>query len=319
MDEKGKGTKSQDKIDFKELSVQNIAVAGTIKGQNVKFFLNTLKSLQFTTNSEVHFTSIGMKFIAEESQFFQGIAYFGSVFFSRYHFGKNLEMVNFGVDFTAFSEFLSAIINNELTSLKIVYYGDHRPIAFILKQKDDEIDPNATLSEISDNEEELVESCKEIVTEYIIRTKHSINPIDFSSINSPVASTVLMNCSEFIEIISDLDKTTDEIQFKIDSRSFIVRSLGIIQCNTQIPFPTDHKIFKNFNLVKDTKFSYKFSCFKCMLRALMHSMDVCLETRENGLLKVQIKGKTIENESSLFYEFNVMPNVTDEDRDIDVA
>ena len=72
MEETGKGTKSQDKFNFKELSVQNIAVAGTIKGQNVKFFLNTLKSLQFTSNTEVQFTSIGMKFIAEESHFFQG-------------------------------------------------------------------------------------------------------------------------------------------------------------------------------------------------------------------------------------------------------
>lgn len=64
--------KSQDRINFVELSVQNIAVACTIKGQNVKIFLNTLKSLNFTTNTEVHLSKIGMKIIAEESQFFQG-------------------------------------------------------------------------------------------------------------------------------------------------------------------------------------------------------------------------------------------------------
>ncbi|XP_070491339.1 uncharacterized protein [Chironomus tepperi] len=257
-----------------------------------------------------------MKFIAEESQFFQGVAYFSDVFFSRFHFtSKTKELVNFGVDFTAFSEFLSAIINNDLTSLKIVYYGDHRPIAFILKQQDNETDPNESLSDISDEDEEPVQTVKEIVTEYIIRTKHSINPIDFTSIESPIASTILMDCAELIDIISDLDNATDEIQFKIDGRSFIVKSLGILQCNTQIPFPSDHKIFKKYNIFKDTKYSYKFSCFKCMLKALAHSMEVCLETRENGLLKVQIKGKTIENESSLFYEYNVMPNV-EEDREV---
>jgi hypothetical protein len=65
-------TKSQDRINFIELSVQNIAVACTIKGPSVKTFLNTLKSLNFTSNTEVQLTKVGMKIIAEESQFFQG-------------------------------------------------------------------------------------------------------------------------------------------------------------------------------------------------------------------------------------------------------
>lgn len=222
-------------------------------------------------------------------------------------------MVYFGVDLTAFSEFLSAIINNDLTSLKIVYYGDHRPIAFILKQEDNEIDDKS--NEIEEEEKEKrAKSKQEIITEYIIRTKHSIDPIDFTSIESPKASHILMDCNEFIDIITDLDNATDEVQLKIDSRSFNVKSLGIIQCNTQIPFPSDHKIFKKYQLFKDTKFSYKFNCFKCMLKALTGSMEVCLETRENGLLKVQIKGRLMENnEASLFYEFSIVPNVIEED------
>lgn len=244
------------------------------------------------------------------------MAYFSDVFFSRFQV-KSKELVNFGVDFTAFSDFASAIINNDLTSLKIVYYGDHRPIAFILNQKDNEFDPNATLSDLSGDEEvqeKRANRKNEIVTEYIIRTKHSIDPIDFTSIESPKASQILMNCNEFIDIITDLDNATDEVQFRIDSRSFNVKSLGIVQCNTQIPFPSDHKIFKKYQLFKDTKFSYKFNCFKCMLKALAGSMEVCLETRENGLLKVQIKGKLLEySEPSLFYEFCIVPNVIEED------
>lgn len=72
MEEQRKCKTLLDKIDHIQLSVKNIEVAGTITGQNVKFFLNALKSLQFTTNTDVHFSNVGMKFIAEESQFFQG-------------------------------------------------------------------------------------------------------------------------------------------------------------------------------------------------------------------------------------------------------
>lgn len=72
MEVQRKSNYLSDKIDPIQLSVKNIVVAGTITGQNVKFFLSTLKSLQFTTNTEIQFSNVGMKFIAEESQFFQG-------------------------------------------------------------------------------------------------------------------------------------------------------------------------------------------------------------------------------------------------------
>ena len=253
---------------------------------------------------------------------FIGAAFFCNKFFSRFHYSKKApELVSFGMEFIAFTEFLSALINNDLASLKIVYYGDHRPIAYILRQRDNVIDQNATLSDFEDDDDETQQQNrpnKEIVTEYVIRTKHSINPIDFTSINSPRASVVMMDSHELIEIISDIDKTTDEIQFKIDERAFVVRTLGIIQCNTQIPFPSNHKIFKKFEHHKDTTFSYKFNCFKSMLKALANSVEVCVETKENGLLKIQIMGKSTDVIGSLYYEFSIMPNVSEEDVDIEI-
>jgi hypothetical protein len=186
-----------------------------------------------------------------------------------------------------------------------------------LRQQDNEIEPTLPSNNISDDEEpKQVASKTEIVTEYVIRTKHSINPIDFTSISSTRTSIIMMNSSEFIEIISDIDNATDEIQLVIDERRFLIKTLGVVHCNTQIPFPSNHKIFKTYECHEDTKFSYKFICFKSMLKALANSVEVCLDTRENGLLKVQIMGKA--SDGSLYYEFSMMPNVTEEDEDIDL-
>ena len=225
------------------------------------------------------------------------------------------------MDLSAFAEFLSALMNNDLTSLKIVYYGNERcAIAFIVKQIDNEIITKKIKDSMTGEVSEIKESkTSNIVTEYVIRTKHSINPIDFTTIESPITSSCLISCADFTEIITDLDKATEEIQFKITDKSFIVKSIGVIQCNTQIPFSSSHKIFKNFQHFKDTKFTYKFACLKCMLKALAHSNEVCLETQENGLLKVQIKGKDLEDQGSLFYEYNIMSNVIEDNEEVDIV
>lgn len=72
-----------ERLNVFDLEVKAIDVASTIKGQNVKLFLNTINNLKFTQNTEIQFTSQGIKFICEESQSFQG-AYVHSN--SKYHY-----------------------------------------------------------------------------------------------------------------------------------------------------------------------------------------------------------------------------------------
>lgn len=272
--------------------------------------LNVIRSMQFTNNTEIQLSKEGLKYIAEESQFFQGAALFPVEFFHRFSYVSKRHSLAFGMDFTAFSEFFSAIMGNDLTSLKFIYYGEHRPIAFIFTQWDNPSE--VTNNDFSFNQTDEDDSAGEITTEYIIRTKNSINPIDFRAIGLNLLSNIKLNASTFTEILHDCDKA-EELCIKITSTEIVFKPLGTTHCRTQIIFPSNHKIIEDFVHNEDTKYAYKIACFRSMIKALNISSTVCLETHRDGLLKIQSMGRATEEEGLVFFEFNILPNVQDDE------
>lgn len=234
-------------------------------------------------------------------------------FFQKFHFmRKRVAVHSFGIDLSAFADFFSALIDNNLTLMKVIYYGRYKSIAFVLSQFDSVEDLNETANDTRAIQNSATRSGSEIVTEYIIKTKNSINPIDFNAIISNKLSKITISPNDFNEIIQELDRNTEELQIKVTSTKVVFKSIGVTLCNVQIPFSADHKIIKDFEHIQDTKYRYKFLCFKQIIKSLQLATQVCLETKENGILKVMLLGKS-DDTNALFVEFNIVPNVENDE------
>lgn len=308
-----------------QLNIKNIHVACQVKAKNVRCLLSVIRSLGFTNNTEIHFSPSGMKFIAEDSQFFQGSAYIKQGFFYEYRFVSDTNLLNFGIDLSKFTEFLGAFIDNDLCLLKIVYYGDERPIAFILNQTDSlktkknsrNDDTDATFIDLPDEFED--ESVGHVVTEYIITTKNSINPIDFNSITETPKSMLVIETKPFLECLQEFDsKTITDISISIRKEKLVMRSVGVYQCDTMIKIRFENKFVQRKDVFECTKFSYKYSCFKHMIRAIQMATRLSLETFGSGLIRLQLMIKSEEPDTDAIYlEFDIGANIDEDDEESD--
>lgn len=359
-------------VPLESLNIRNILVACQVKAKNVRCLINVIRCLSFTNNTEIHFSRTGLKYIAESSQFFQGSAYIKDGFFSDFRYLSDDNLVTFGIDLSKFTEFLSAFIDNNHCVLKIVYYGDDRPIAFIFSQydsfvkkigedsegesvldgqngqkgdqkdpvnknqhpvnknkdpvsnKDPYEDPDISDFDLEDPDDSSTvkddeESAGNVVTEYVINTKDSINPVDFNALNASRTSLVVMDTRPFIECLHEFDtKTITDIAISVKKDKFVMRSLGVQQCQTKVAIKYDLHFVTQFEVDEETKFSYKYSCFKHMMKSLQMSSNMSIETFENGLARFQLIIKAEEKECDAIYiEFNMGANVEDSDDDDD--
>lgn len=332
------------KLQVDELTVYNIQLASTINSNNVGAFLEILRSLNFCNNADVQFSANGIKYVVEESQFFQGCAYFTKEFFEHFYFRSKDKHFVCGIDFGSFIEFSSAWMNNELASLKIIYYGDERPMAFVFTQIDDGLDdddetqnskvpqtnkpasplncPNLSsrynfLQSDSGDADEVVAvnpttKVQEIVTEYIITTKHSNNPIDFNMLSPNISSSIVFYAAAFLEIIEEFDKNVQELRLIIKDKTIAMKSFGVMHCHTEMRSEQSDNTFLRFNCTAHSQFSYKFNCFKSMIPSIQLGTKVTIETGNTGVLRFQISMDNDDDERFPFIEFNIIPNIEQE-------
>lgn len=312
-------------IPIDELNVKNIHIACQVKAKNVRCFINIIRSLTFTNNTEIHFSPTGMKFIAEDSQFFQGSAYVKKGFFFDFRYRcLTDDLLNFGVDLSKFTEFLTAFIDNDMCLLKIVYYGDERPLAFIVNQTDsfhskvlpkNDQDTNTTFIDVPNDDND--EAAGHVVTEYIITTKNSINPVDFNALAVDPLSLIVIETRPFLECLQEFDsKTITDIQISIRKQQIVMRSVGVQQCDTTVKIRYEHKFVQRHDVDKCTKFSYKYSCFKFMIKALHMASRLSMETFVSGLIRFQLMVKSEEPDTEAVYlEFDVGANIDSVDDD----
>lgn len=312
-------------IDVEDLNVKYIQFACKVRAKNVRTLINLIRSLNFTNNTEMQFSESGMKYIAEESQFFQGVCYIKEPFFEEYRYKTSVELLNFSVDLTKFTEFLSAFIDNNLCQLKIVYYGDTRPMAFIVKQIDSFHGKLEPKHRDDDNETstfvgipgDMEDSVGKVTTEYIITTKNTINPIDFNQVKDKPISKIVLEASGFLECLQDFDsKYMSDIQLLVKKNKLHLRSVGVQNCETTVKIKYSLRFIQRKEIVKCSKFIYKFQCFKSMIKGCQMATMLSIETFPYGLLRLQMMVKSEEQENLIFIEYNITAN-TEEDSDDD--
>lgn len=247
----------------------------------------------------------------EESKSFQTTAYVKKDFFSRFIFRPpyNIELLSFGVKMTTFTEFLNAFLDNDLSSMKMIYYGEGNPLAFIFTQVDslnnDEDEP------IDDDDEE--EAAGEITTEYILRTKQSLDLIDFNISNPLLGSSLIVLGADLFAVLNYFDRSVDELEISITNKELQFKSIGILQYETNVKMEKHSDSFVTYNFQEITKYRYKSMFFKVMMKSFILASKIAIETHLDGMLKIQLMVKSGEEDVPIFVEYFLVPTLGEDD------
>jgi hypothetical protein len=280
-------SEEKDELHILELQTRKIQVACKVTNKNVKNFINIIRSLLFTTtNTELQLSKFGLKYCAEESQFFQASAFIKTSFFEvfKYYLSDDVPQVTFGIDLSKFAEFLSAFIDNDTASLKIIYYGNELPVAFVINQTDAMRQKNASkkgdqndsdLGTTFDDPDEVRDeadggSLGDICTEYIIQTKEPINPVNHKEADSDILSQLVLNSKILYDQLLDFDaKSVEDLAVIVKDSSVVFRSVGCVYGSTSIKIKYDNNtVLYRHNVNTTSKFCYKFTCIKHMLKGM---------------------------------------------------
>ncbi|CAO1382177.1 unnamed protein product [Diamesa serratosioi] len=300
-------------VQIRDCVVQNINFAATIKSSYIKLFMNVIKALNFVDNTEIQLSEEGLKYVVEESKSFQTTAYVKKDFFSRfiYRAPEDVEMLSFGVNMTTFTEFLNAFLDNDLSSMKMIYYGEGNPLAFIFTQVDSLNNDEEEL--VDEDEDEDEEAAGEITTEYILRTKQSLELIDFNVSNPLLGSSLIVFGPDLFGILNNFDRSVDELEIIITNKELQFKSIGILQYETNVKIEKHSDSFISYNFQENTKFSYNFTFFKVMLKTLILASKIAIETHLDGMLKIQLMVKSGEEDIPIFVEYFLVPTLDNEE------
>jgi Repair protein Rad1/Rec1/Rad17 len=316
-------------LNILELNTSNIQVACKVTNKNVKFFISIIRSFLFTNNAEIQLSPSGIKYCAEESQFFQANAYIKTSFFEtfKYYLDEEVTQLTFGINLSKFAEFLNAFIDNDSSSLKIICYGNSLPMAFVITQFDtgdikskrkssnNDSDLGTTFYDPEEDRKKLGVGVGEICTEYIIQTKEPINPVNHKQTESQMSSQLVINAKILYEQLMDFDsKSVESVAVLIKDHCLVLKSVGCVYGSTSIKIKFENNnIFYRSKVTNTSRFCYKYACFKSLMKGMILSSKVCLDTYENGLLMIQMMMRTKDAEDDVYLEYYICCNVQDSD------
>lgn len=307
---KKKSSQPASPLNIDDCITDNLSFAATLKSKQIKVFVSLIKALNFVSNTEIQLFQQGFKYVAEESKSFQAVGCLKKEFFNDYQITKDA-IEGFGVNLSSFTELLPAFLDNDLGSMNFSYYKNENRVLFAIKQTDSgEPTLKASASTVDDEE-----NAGEIVTEYFIKTMHSIEPIDFDTEGLQLVNSIILDAHDLLSILNDVDKNSEELELKITRSKMAIKVVGNVQVGCIAKISHDSEMFTKFDSEEPSKFIYKFKFFKVIMKALPLASKVSIETYKNGMLKIQLMVKTDEeqNSQSAIIEYNLIPVFPDED------
>lgn len=307
-------------ISIEDLVAENITFAATLKSKTIKLFVSMIRAMSFVGSTEMQLSRSGLKYVTEESKSFQATAFIKKEFFSTFHIRPpdGLDVISFGIDLNSFTELLSAFLDNELSTMNIVYYNYRNCIVFTYSQTDaGDITSNRTKQqntidgETNHGEEEALAG--EIVTEYFLQTLQSIDPIDFSVDSPQLLNSIILSAVDFYSVLNDFDRSIDGLEININDKRIKMKSVGILQSVAIAKIQVDSDIFSKYESHKPSKFVYNFKFFKHMLKSIALASKMSLQTHIDGMIRIQLMMKTDDDEDCAAYmEYFIVPTISDE-------
>ncbi|KAK5650311.1 hypothetical protein RI129_001340 [Pyrocoelia pectoralis] len=207
----------------------------------------------------------GLKVTIEEMRCVETSAYFPHSTFTSYYVNPQ-EDIKFKISLKVLTDCLYIYGDDGSPCLKMTYKGPGSPLSLLIKHNEDiKVDCQIYTMDIEDS-------------------------TDFLSLaDECTLNKIVVNASQFVDILTDLDHTSDELQLVISPDP---PNLTIITISTMGESQTD--ISKNSEMVLlfqcDKVFTskYTFSYLKQIVKVMSLANKISISTSESGLLGLQL-------------------------------
>jgi len=263
--------------------------------ENVKIFAQLLKSIHFRERSTWYISNNGMKVTVEDAKCVQTNAFIKAEIFQEFVLrpGKGDEegsddlsfSVNLGVVLECLNMFGGVgggeSLGSAAPSLKICYAGYGHPLILYLEEHG-------------------------VVTDCQVKTREAEECLDFNFANAKIISKVIMNSDYLKEVFSELDTSSEYIQFCISPTSphFQIKTMGPAgDCNVSVPNSSD--MMELFTSTSTSTAKYKLAMLKHGIKPLTLSEKVSIRMDERDFLCFQYMVRT--DDGPAFLEFYCAP------------
>jgi len=261
--------------------------------ENVKILAQLLKSIHFRERSTWYISQNGIKVTVEDAKCVQTNAFIKADIFQEFTLKSSEDdndsddlsfSVNLGVVLECLNMFGGVGSGDNFgaaPSLKLCYAGYGHPLVLYLEEQG-------------------------IVTDCQIKTREAEECLDFNFANAKIVSKVIMNSEYLKEVFSELDTSSELIQFCVSSHepNFQIKTMGPAgDCSVEVKNTSD--IIELFSSSHISKAKYKLTMLKHGLKPLSLSEKVSLRMDERDFLCLQYMVRT--DDGPAFLEFYCSP------------
>jgi len=266
--------------------------------ENVKIFSQLLKSIHFRERSTWYISENGIKVTVEDAKCVQTNAFIKAEIFQEFLLkpGRGDEegsddlsfSVNLGVVLECLNMFGGVGAGENLgsaPSLKICYAGYGHPLVLYLEEQG-------------------------VVTDCQVKTREAEECLDFNFANAKIISKVIMNSDYLKEVFSELDTSSEHIQFLVSpsTPNFQIRTFGPAgDCNVDVPNTSD--MVELFTSTATSTAKYKLAMLRHGIKPLTLSEKVSIRMDERDFLCLQYMVRT--DDGPAFLEFYCAPEEDD--------
>lgn len=270
--------------------------------ENVKILAQLLKSIHFRERSTWYISENGIKVTVEDAKCVQTNAFIKADLFQEFMLrpGRGDEdgtddlsfSVNLGVVLECLNMFGGVGVGENLgsaPSLKICYAGYGHPLVLYLEEQG-------------------------VVTDCQVKTREAEECLDFNFANAKIISKVIMNSDYLKEVFSELDTSSEYIQFCVSpgTPNFQIRTMGPAgDCNVDVPNSSD--MVELFTSSNTSSARYKLAMLRHGIRPLGLSEKVSIRMDERDFLCLQYMVRT--DDGPAFLEFYCAPEEDLPDRE----
>lgn len=258
----------------------------------VKIVAQLLKSINFRESSTWTISQNGLKVTVEDAKCVQANAFVKAEIFEDFFLKPSAEAeaedeegsgdLSFAVNLSVVLECLQMLSGDQAShTVKLCYLGFGHSLEILMEED----------GVISDSQ---------------IKTSEADENLDFNFANAKIVSKIIMHSSYLKEVFSELDNSSDHIEFIINpsDETFRVRTIGPAgECEISVPSSSD--MVEHFNSSNVSKARFNLSLLRNGLKPLAFSDKVSIRMDEREFLCLQYMVNT--DSVPTFLEFYCAP------------
>lgn len=245
-----------------------------------KIIYNVLNAISFKEYAIFRPMDQGLKVTIEEMKCVETSAYIPANMFSHYYIDPDSD-IRFKISLKVFTECLHIYGDDGNPSLKLCYQEIGSPLCIVIKHSEENITTDCEIKTLDVDE----------FTELSLADECSLNKI-------------VMDAGVFVEILSDLDNTSDELELKISPDPPYFRVItNSIMGQSVVEISKNSEMVAIFQCTSESKSQYAFSNIRQILKVMNFSRKISISTGESGLLGMQLF--IIANEKQMYIEYYV--------------